>query len=176
MEERIDMEKPRERKESIQRNSPEISAESIETLSTLKNYIDQGYLLHGSKSNAAELEPRQASDNDAERITGHQLGVYGIDSVEAPIFMALRDKANTFKGSRSFYHGTDGKYEMGGENVTLTPGYIHVIPRDTFELVSDEKGDEELVSRVPVRAVAVVEIQPDIIQLLPNVTLNLSSD
>jgi hypothetical protein len=170
------MEGPRERKDSIPQRSPEASTESIETLNSLRDYIKQGYLLHGSKSNTIELEPRQARDTDAERITGNQVGVYAIDSVEEPIFMALRDKANPLRPSRSFYSGIDGKYEMGGENVILTPGYIHVLPRDTFETVRDEKGNEELVSRVPVRAVAVVEVQPDIIKLLPNVTLNLSDE
>lgn len=152
----------------------EASKESIETLAQLKEFVAQGYVLHGSKKASDTLEPKQATDTNKERIIGTQVAVYATHHVEIPLFMALKDmKDASLRSMRSGYSGTGGVWRMYGENTTLTPGYVYVLPSDTFEKIVDEKGDEELISRVPVMPVAVFKVEPDILSLFPNITLDL---
>lgn len=152
------------------------SPESIETLAVLRDFLAKGYLFHGSKSNADLLEPRQARDVDAGRVLGNQFGVYAADGIEIPVFMALKQIADPFIGrSSSGYHGNNDIYTMHGKNTILTPGFVHVLPRDAFTQEQDEHGDYEFIARNPVRAVAVITVKPDIMRLLPNITsLDLS--
>lgn len=148
--------------------------ESIETLALLREYLDKGFLLHGSKNSTEMLEPRQSSDSNEARVSGKQFAIYAADNVEVPIFMALRDKRDPGKRSmHSGYSGYGGTFHMYGENIDLTPGYVYVLPRDTFETESDGNGDEELISRVPIKPVAIVPIEPDIVHLLGTISLDL---
>lgn len=144
-----------------------------ETLALLRQYLSEGYVLHGSKVKNELLEPRQASDTRSERVSGKQVAVYASEFVEVPLFMALHEKRNKSLPMRSGYSGHDGIFKMYGENCTLGPGYVYVLPRDAFEVESDGKGDEELISRAPVTPVAVIEVRPSILDLLDTVTLEL---
>jgi hypothetical protein len=156
----------------------EASKESIETLKLLREFVDKGYVLHGSKRTSEMLEPRQADDTNKERVIGRQNAIYATDKIEVPLFMALKDfKDPENRSMRSGYSGTAGAdgitWHMYGENTALTPGYVYVLPKDTFDLMSDSNGDEELISREPVMPVAVFKIEPDILNLFPNITLDL---
>lgn len=162
------------KREDVSQKDIEASPESIETLNQLKDFLAQGYLLHGSKQPIDTLEPRQAEDTNKERHIGRQHAVYATRHVEIPIFMALKDrKDDSIRSWRSGYSGTGGSWYMHGENTTLTPGYVYVLPPDTFERLEDERGGEELVSRVPVTPIAVFKVEPNILKLFPNITLDL---
>jgi hypothetical protein len=149
-------------------------SESIKALEALREYVAQGYVLHGSKSMNQMLEPRQARDTNRDRVSGQSFAIYATDHVEIPLFMALKDRKDpNVRSMRSGYNGTGGKFHLYGENTTLTPGFVYVLPRDTFEVESDGNGDEELISRVPVTPVAIIRVEPDILNLFDNITLDL---
>ena len=153
----------------------EATRESIETLRQLREFLAEGYVFHGSKKKSSILEPRQANDTDESRIIGRQNAIYATDKhLEIPLFMAMKDRKDPSNISiKSGYHGYGDQFYMYGENATLTPGYVYVLPRDTFEVISDEEGNDELISREPVMPYAVFKVRPDIFKLFPNVTLDL---
>ena len=91
----------------IEVNTEESHSENREKIERLQSYLDQGYLLHGSKVRVEKLEPRQATDDRAERKAGKALEeldrwlVQAPDSVQALIWKAyalgrlgLADKAD----------------------------------------------------------------------------------
>lgn len=154
----------------------EISIESQETLRILREYVSHGYLLHGSKSRLDFVDPRQARDSNSERVTGKQNAVYATNHVEIALARALLEaKDSQTRSWRSGYSSSDGgkTFAIRGENAKVGYGFVHVLPADTFETETDGKGDDEVLSRVPVVPVAVLEVQPDILELFDTITLEL---
>lgn len=145
-----------------------------ETIEKLKSYLEQGYVLHGGKNRADTLEPRQAEDDDPERKAGKAVAIYAeAHDLRIPIFMALFDQKDPSRGWQSSYSAQgDGPMQISGENYTFTPGYIYVLPRDTFEVEGDEI-DSELISRQPVTPIDVIEIDPSILKDLEGITIDL---
>lgn len=145
--------------------------EALQVLNVLKSYVENGHLLHGSKKQLEVIEPRRAQDMDPNRLTGNQFGVYAANDVRAPILTALFDKKDPQKDSWTSYSGTDN-LSVSGENFTFTPGYVHVLPRDSFEEVKDDTGDVELISKQPVKPVNVLYVKPAVLKVLPGVTIS----
>ncbi len=153
----------------------EASAESVKTLEQLNEFLAQGYVLHGSKRKSEVLKPMPANETNKKRTIGNLDAVYATDeSVEIALFRAMTGIRNHSSGinTKSGYSGTNGRFVMRGEsNIELSKGYVYVLPKDTFEVVKDETG-EELVSFVPVMPHAVFQVEPDIFNLFPNVTFD----
>lgn len=150
---------------------PDKTFENREKLEKLTNYLRQGFLLHGSKSieKLDQIDPRQASDTDKERVAGNQFAVYAEkDDVRVPIVMALLSKKDESKGGwHSFYHGDENGFRTGGTNAEFTPGLVYVLPPDSFETILDEKrSGKEHISRKPVVPVDAVEVDQSILDLL----------
>jgi hypothetical protein len=145
--------------------------EAFETLKTLQSYLDQGYLLHGSKMRIDILKPRTARDDSDGRTIGKMTGVYADDDLRAPILMALFDRKDpNISDWRSSYQGNDENTFVSGENMTFTPGFVHVLPKDTFTY-HEEGDDGEFVSNQPVTPVEIVPVTPDILRILEGVTI-----
>ncbi len=152
----------------------EATLESIETKRQLENFLAEGYVLHGSKKQSVILEPRPAKDMDETRVIGNQDAIYATDAdLEIPLFMAMKDfKDPANRSMNSGNSGQNGVFRMYGDNTKLTPGYVYVLPKDSFEVITDVEGNEELISRVPVMPHAVFRVEPDIFNLFPNVTFD----
>src|SRR5687768_13589766 len=97
------------------------SPEMAEAMKKLGDYVEKGYLLHGSKKKLDLLEPRQASDTDESRYIGHQKAVYATRDPGIAILMSLFAKKDPgLEGWSSFYHKTGDGFRAGGENITFT--------------------------------------------------------
>jgi hypothetical protein len=144
------------------------------TLKKLESYLVQGYLLHGSKMPYNTLLPRQAHDT-TNRQVGTLLGVYAeSDDVRIPILMSLFAPREGWEHDwKSSYSGNLEKLTVTGEHCTFTPGYVHVVPRETFVRQGD-KADYEWVSPTPVTPIAILPITPDILPLLSGLHIEIS--
>lgn len=140
----------------------------------LEDYVSQGLLLHGSKNKIEVLEPRQARDDNQERKSGNLNAVYATDDIRISIFMALFDKKDTTQnGWRAFYHSTnEDEMKVGGEHVTFTPGYIHVLPGEKFHKVDDENS-KEIVAYESVAPIDVIAVTPDITKYLKGINYDM---
>lgn len=137
-----------------------------EIVKQLQGYLDNGYLLHGSKSRNEALEPRQSNDTDPERVAGKSHAVYAEgNDIRVPIFMALQQGNNAEVGYTGF--GQKDPFYVYGDKLTFSTGYIHVLPPDTFEF-EHGKNEREIISRVPVVPIQIIEIQPSILDVLEN--------
>lgn len=143
------------------------------TLKRLAAYKAKGYLFHGGKDQVALLTPQQASDRDESRVVGRQKAVYASDSLHIAIVMALLDKKDpTIQGWSSGYSGNETQLQVTGENFTLTPGFVHVLPRNSFIEIEDEKkGDREIVSYEPVTPKDIIRVTPPILSYLPEISV-----
>lgn len=148
------------------------SQESIETYKKLGAYLEQGYLLHGTKNQHEIIEPRQARDDNDKRTAGNLLGVYATKNLNIAVLMALFEKKDLSKnGWRSGYSGDENRLLVSGENYTFTTGYVHVLPQESFKMITDEHGSNELVSSETVVPTDVVTINPNILSLLKGVSI-----
>jgi hypothetical protein len=142
----------------------------------LESYLKSGYLLHGGKRRLEMLEPRQATDSDPERTTGKAFAIYAEDTdVRVPVVMALFDRKDPSVWEwRSGYsaHGIGSTMTLTGKNCTFTKGYVHVLPRESFEREGDEH-DNELISRKPVEPVDIIEVTPSIIDSLKGMDIQI---
>lgn len=158
-------------------STPDSRTENLTTVHTLRNYLAQGFLLHGSKKLLTAIEPRQATDADPNRTTGKAHAIYAeAHDVRIPIVMALFDKMDpTLDGFSSSYHGHGPQTTLtiGGSNCTLTEGYVYVLPPDSF-LREGTDDDNEFISTQPVVPVAIIKINPSIIDVLDNIQNNLN--
>jgi hypothetical protein len=141
-------------------------------LQKLNEYLAKGFVLHGSKNKIEILEPRQAKDDEG-REAGSLNAIYAADDIRIPIFMALFDKKDKKqKGWRAFYSTKETTMRVGGENVTFTPGYVHVLSHEKFKKVEDERS-KEIVSFESVTPEDIVEVTPNILNLFSNVTYEI---
>ena len=128
-------------------------------LNKLMRVIDLGYLLHGSQNYFTVVEPQQAHD-DNKRETGCQYGIYATKDIRIAVLVALFHPTNP-KDWQSGYSGVEGgAIRVFGYNVTFEPGYVYVLPHDTFEWVGTEEKNRELISRVPVKPIEIIEVTP----------------
>lgn len=143
-------------------------------LQKLEGYISQGFLLHGSKNKIEVLEPRQARDDNQDRKSGNLNAVYATDDIRISIFMALFAKKDATQNEwRAFYSSTnETEMNVGGENVTFTPGYIHVLPEKKFHKVDDENS-KEIVSYESVTPIDVISVTPDIAKYLKGINYDM---
>lgn len=142
-----------------------------------RNYLKQGYLLHGSKSDALTLEPRQAHDSNPERVAGKAKAIYAEPAdMRIPIFMALRAPKDPLAegGFSSGYsaYGPNLPMHVRGSNLTFTPGFIHVLPEETFE-IEQHGEDREYLSQVPVTAVEVIRVEPSLLGEFGDIEIDL---
>lgn len=144
---------------------------NTDCIAKLRDYLAQGYLLHGSKEKLEIIEPRKAADTDPERTTGQAFAVYAERSdIRVPILMALfAEKDPSKKSWRSSYsaHG-DGPMKVGGENYTFSPGYVYVLPSETFTIEGEEQ-DHEFISEVSVIPKDVISVDPSILSELDGI-------
>jgi len=141
-----------------------------QVLAVLRRYLEQGYCLHGSQSRFEIVEPRPARCTSL-RSDKCQNAVYASkDCVRIPCVMALIARADLLKPSKSGYCVEDTRLIVTGENVKFKPGFVYVLPNDSFEEVGDE-----YISRRPVRSAAVLEVEPDILKLLPDLEININN-
>lgn len=135
----------------------------------LTQAIKNGYCLHGSKTIIDVLEPRLAACGSGA-FENCQKAVYASqDEVDVAVVMALRDRLPSCTSSRSSYsrHGA-GPLVITGTNATFTPGYVHVLPRDTFVVLGNE-----FISYEAVKPVAIVRVDPSILRLFQNIELHI---
>lgn len=125
---------------------------SQKVIGALEFFLERGFCLHGTKYEGPVLEPRQAHCKSG-RPEGCLNAVYATSLiVEVPLIMAME------RGEGSFYyhHWTGKPVEAGGsEGKTFMPGFVYVLPSDTFKWV-----ESDLVSFVPVRPVARIRVVP----------------
>lgn len=144
-----------------------------EVLAKLRGYVAQGYVLHGSQAYMTVVEPRQARDSDKSRVTGNQYAVYAeAEDIRVPIVKALLAQRERYRpgGWSSFYTAIgSGPMRVGGKNACLKPGWVHVLPSETFRWVEGAT-DREFISKVPVVPVDVVRVEPSIVTLIPTIT------
>lgn len=142
-------------------------------LTQLRDYAEQGYLFHGGKTRVDVLEPRQAHDDDPDRRTGKARAVYATDDIRIPIVMALFEKADpALSGWQSSYTtAEDGTLLVSGENCTLTQGFIHVLPPETFESEGDEH-DRETLSFAPVAPIDIIPVDADVLAFLDGISID----
>lgn len=152
---------------------PSRNLEDMQTaLQRLETYHSDGYLFHGSKEKISVLEPRQARDRDEKKIIGNQKAVYAIDSLRVPIVKALLDAKDQSLNDWSSGYSDDGSnIEVSGRNFTFTPGYVHVLPRNSFIEIEDERGHTEIVSYEPVVPKDIVRVTPDMLNHLKGVRI-----
>lgn len=140
-------------------------------LELLRQFIHEGYCLHGSPVRIEGLvEPRKACD-----ITGRRAGcleaVYASQKcIRVPCLMAMFAKRYWWqRGRMTSYSGTEGGLlTVTGRNTTFRPGFIHVLPSNTFEEI-----EYEFVSFKAVKPHAIVGVTPAILHLLPNMDLRI---
>lgn len=144
---------------------------NTDSVAKLRDYLEQGYLLHGSKEKLDIIEPRKAADTNPDRTTGQALAIYAEASdIRVPILMALfAEKDPSKKSWRSSYSAQgNGTMKVGGENYMFTPGYVYVLPSETFVTEGDEH-DREFISRVNVVPKNVVPVDPSILSELDGI-------
>ena len=145
------------------------------TIDQLRKFLEQGYLLHGTKEKLAVVEPRQASDNDPERKTGKAFAIYAeAHDIRVPILMALFDEKDKSKRSWSSSYSAEGNGPMKvtGENCILTPGYVYVLPKESFVREGGDN-DYEYVSYTPVTPVTAIEVEPSLLDEFTDIEIAL---
>jgi hypothetical protein len=145
-----------------------------ETLKQLRQYLNEGMLLHGSKVRTEVIEPRQSSDNNPDRIIGKSFAIYAeTEDVRIPILMALFDKKDKdLADCRTSYssHGPNEPMLVSGENFTFSPGYVYVLPPEKFTTEETET-EREYIATEPIKPIAVLEINPLILSLFDNIKI-----
>jgi hypothetical protein len=139
-------------------------------LGLLRMMVWEGFFLHGSRQKIKKpLEPRQAKDA-VGKPSGCQMAVYATKSdIRIPCIMAMFTPIDPGKASHSEYsRKTGGKMVVTGENVTFGPGYVYVLPADTFEEM-----DGEFISFKPVMPILVIPVNPKILRLFPNLEIQI---
>ena len=135
-----------------------------EKLRTLHEAVGQGKILHGSPYKIeGRIEPRKGTD-----ISGatHKTleGVYGTSDVKTALAAALLQKGND---STTFWEGKGDELHFSGKgDVSLGPGYVYILPNESFRAHSgylEGQEDVEIVSSEPVEPEAVVAVDPSII-------------
>lgn len=150
----------------------------------LRSAVSEGYILHGSKTpDLTILEPRQAKDVSGNFFK-NQNGVYGTRVLEVAVAVALLDKKDRKAEGKSGWnlYGEKNLETVHGEifgddNVVLTPGYIYVLPGDTFQkfLVDESTGDHELISFTSVVPKSVERVTPEILEWFPRISVKIPS-
>ncbi len=147
-----------------------INRESVELLESAgvtmemfcSGFVQRGYLLHGTGAgNFAELEPRQAKDEDGtpENVRN---AVYATTDPRIPIFMALISRINgrsRYSITAVFDDGETGSEIVNFETSFSIPedkeGYIYVLPGHTFE----PAGADQFTSPVSVKPAYVIPVK-----------------
>ena len=139
-------------------------------LEYLRGRLLQGNCLHGSQQRIeGMLEPRQARC-ETGRLGGCQKAVYASPNcIRVPLLMAMFSPIDSSRGYRSSYSGDPlGTLVVSGENVTFQPGFVYVLPTETFTWV-----DGEYISYQPVFPCSVLQVTPRLLLLLPNLDLRI---
>lgn len=140
------------------------------TCRIIRDHLDNGRVLHGTKALTHLLEPRLARDVDRANTTGNWLGVYASGDVRIPIFRALAEKRDPSHPCFRGYTGNDERMRFFGQNITLTSGYIYVLPNDGMTFINKF----EIVSRLSVKPISILRIEIDIISELDDVDILFS--
>ena len=103
--------------------------------------LDEQFVFHGSGLKILELEPRQAHTViEGVKTPDGEPSVYASDLVDYAIFMALINKENCPRSTRSSCSFESGRLIFGATQDTLDQlrenaiGYVHVLHRNAFEL------------------------------------------
>lgn len=129
-------------------------------LELLENMLAEGFCLHGSKRRISDhLIPHQAHC-ESGRPEGNLNAIYADpDGVRIPCLMALFDRKDPRQSRMTSYTGQGGgMLTVEGTNTTFTPGYVYVLPTDTFVFHHGE-----FVSFTPVWPHAIVPVTPEIL-------------
>ncbi len=143
-----------------------------EIIRTLRKYLDDGMLLHGSKTYFEELKPQQAHDDDPSRIIGKSFAIYAeAHDIRIPIIMALfaQDKPSV-DGWQSGYsgHGPSEPLTISGTNYTFSPGFIYVLPPNQFK-IEETENEREYIATEAVQPIDVIPINPSILNEFPDI-------
>lgn len=157
--------------ESKDKNKKE-SKDMVEALSHIKNFLNKGYLLHGSQKNLEKIIPKQAVDTDKYEATNMN-AVYATDDFRIAIIKALMtgQKRNWTGG-----YSTENKETMlvHGKNITFKDGYIYVLDPKNFKKIEGADGSTEIISEDEVSPMVKIEITPEILKLIPGIEYNLA--
>ena len=145
------------------RGVPDDNVSLMNSLEKLKNALGQGYLLHGSPHLLERIEPRQAHDIN-NREGGCERGVYAEShDVRVPIVMSLFHPIDPYVHAFCKYSDTGGIFRIAGQNITLLPGYVYILPSASFTSITDSS---EAVSYVSVKPINVVATDPSMLDTL----------
>ncbi|OHA89687.1 MAG: hypothetical protein A2741_01905 [Candidatus Zambryskibacteria bacterium RIFCSPHIGHO2_01_FULL_43_27] len=149
-----------------------IKIESPERARLRELEMEGKFLFHGSGYKIDRLKPRQAhnypTNSKEEKIPDDKPAVFATPYADTAIFMAVINKPNAPKGSRSgFSHNSNGKHEYRATQGTIeqihnAKGYVYVFNKEKFKMRSPAEG----LSYKAVEPVEVVEVSeadlPDI--------------
>ena len=139
-----------------------------EIIVLLENMLRKGFCLHGSCHKIeGQIEPRQANCQTGKP-EGNQEAVYACkNNIVVPCVRSMTHRIARSSWS-SWETQKDGTLLVEGENIEIRPGFIYVLPTDTFY-----RWDTEFISHEPVTPHAVVHVTPSILQLFPNLDLRI---
>lgn len=137
-----------------------------------QNFIDAGYVLHGSPSKIELLEPRPAED--ASKGFGTDTAVFAVRSPASAIFSAIIDRRVLPEDADrrvKMYHVREID-DYGNEKVetyyaiskalkdakAIRGGWVYVLPNDTF---INDPGSSECKSYQAVRPIVAVPVKPE---------------
>jgi hypothetical protein len=136
-------------------------------LQELRECLEAGFLLHGSKQKLEILEPRRARDTDASNVVGTQTAVYAASSLRIPIIKALIDiRDKSILGQTYGYEDDGNRMIVGGANFTFTPGFVYVLRPDSFIEITDNQDRRDIVSFEPVLPRDRIYVTPTILKRL----------
>lgn len=131
----------------------------------LHNLVQDGYLLHGSSYLNKVLEPRQAADTQGVP-ENEQKAVYATNIPAIALYISLVSPDAIQEQRMSFVYGCGTKHQDGvcvpyfsadkGVESIMRPGYVYVLPPDSFVPTSGHPLEEQFVSYTSVVPVMIV--------------------
>jgi len=127
-------------------------------------------VLHGSDRPLEVVEPQTPTIVHEDPLS-NQHAIYASMTVEVPIFRAVmrHDLAAPAPGINWHLNTRDACWDVRGSGLRFTTGYIHVLPREHFEML--DLGITCLC-RVPVRTERIHKVDPSILTRLKGVRLS----
>lgn len=141
-----------------------VKVEDPEMLASLSH---EKYVLHGSDKPIEVVEPRQAKTRQKVPIN-NQLAVYASLCIAVPIIHAVIRHVDE-SSQMSWEIKKDERIHVWGRGVRFVTGYVHLLPKESFEI---HEGGLFCLSRKPVKTVRAYRVEPQILHKLDDVILS----